>query len=125
MVSISGEVKHSMFSKMYLLPIDDRIVLEAQCKKCRKVVHVFDSNYDGYDKCKNSCRESAITHPLICEKCSGDTFSVYIKYEYPDFREITDLGIVETDNAFTWIWVTLRCNSCGAKYSNFIDYETA
>lgn len=124
-VRIAGKVKCGLFSKMHLLPINDRIALEVCCKKCGKVISVFDSSHDGYDKCENKDRGYSIMNPFVCKKCANDTFSICIKYEYPDIQELTQLGIIEKDNAFTWIWITLKCNSCGTEYSNFIDYETA
>lgn len=69
-VRVAGEVKHALFSKMYLLPIDDRIALEVCCKKCGEVIPVFDSNRDGYDKFENKNVGYAITNPLVCKKCS-------------------------------------------------------
>ena len=51
--------------------------------------------------------------------------AMWIKYEYPDIQELQELGIKDTDNAFTWIWITLECNKCGTRYKNFVDFETA
>jgi hypothetical protein len=31
-----------------------------------------------------------------------------IKYEYPNKNELDMLEINEPDNAFTWIWITLK-----------------
>ena len=47
-----------------------------------------------------------------------------IKYEYPNKNELDMLGINEPDNAFTWIWITLKCNNCGKTYKNIVDIET-
>lgn len=49
-----GEIKSSIFSKMYLFPKECKIALEARCKKCGKVIPVFDSNYDGYICCEKN-----------------------------------------------------------------------
>lgn len=121
-----GEIKNSIFSKMYLFPKDCKLALEARCKKCGKVIPVFDSSYDGY-----VCYEKKLQHtnivarPIRCKKCAENDFSVGLRYEYPDIQELKNLGIAEVDNAFTWIWVTLGCNRCGTKYRNFIDFEMA
>ena len=49
-----------------------------------------------------------------CIKCRGTSFSVDVTYEYPeDTEELKELGTAETGNAFTWIWVTLKCRACG------------
>lgn len=124
-VLVVGEVKRGMFSKMYLLSKDNRIVLEARCKKCGKVMSVFDSSCDGYEQCGKNQPAHAFTQRLACKKCRDSGFSVGVKYEYPAIQELEELQKTEIDNAFTWIWSTLTCNKCGVRYKNFIDYETA
>lgn len=119
-----GEVKHGMFFDTCLFPEKDTIILKAICKKCGKVILVFDSRCDGYGHLKEKQHAPIAAKPFRCKKCSDDSFSVSIKYEYPTAKELKELGISETDNAFTWIWVTLGCNKCGAGYKNFIDLET-
>jgi len=123
-VFVVGEIKHSAFSKMCLFPENDKIVLEVRCKKCGKVISVFDSSCDGYEQCGKSQPAHIPTKPICCKKCRDNRFSVGIKYEYPDIQELEELEIPEIDNAFTWIWSTLECNKCGTRYKNFLDYET-
>lgn len=120
-----GKIKQSIFSKMYLLPEDNKMILETRCKKCGKVFSVFDNNSDGYEKCEINQSVHNTVKPISCKKCQINDYSVAIKYEYPDIQELDNIGIVEPDNAFTWIWITLECNKCGNRYRNFIDYETA
>lgn len=123
-VFVVGEIKRSMFSNTYLVPEDDTIILEVRCKKCGKIISVFDSNCDGYEHCGKNQHTQIIAKPINCKKCRNDSFSMSIKYEYPDVQELEDLGITEIDNAFTWIWVTLECNKCGTRYKDFINCET-
>ena len=124
-----GEIKNSLFSKMYLFPKDHKLALEARCKKCGKVISVFDSSCDGYVCCEENLLHTNIANiaarPIGCRKCGENDFSVGLRYEYPDTQELKNLGIAEVDNGFTWIWVTLDCNRCSAKYRNFIDFEMA
>ena len=120
-----GEVKSSLFSGVHLEPENDKMVLELCCKNCGKIISGFDSTRDGYEHCGEESPIKVKPRRFGCKKCSDSNFTVRIKYEYPDSKELDDLGITEKDNAFTWIWVTLVCNTCGAKYSDFIDYETA
>lgn len=122
-VFVVGETKHSMFSKMRLFPDNDRMVIEVRCKKCGKIISVFDSSCDGYEQCGKDQYAYASTKPIDCKKCGNGGFSVGIKYEYPDIQEMEELEIAEMDNAFTWIWITLECNHCGTKYKNFVDFE--
>lgn len=53
-VLVVGKIKHSMFSHTYLVPENDTIILEVRCKKCGKIISIFDSNYDGYEHCKKN-----------------------------------------------------------------------
>ena len=121
---IVGEIKHYMFSRMCLIPENDEILLKIRCKKCGRVISVFDSRCDGYEQCGKNKSIHTPSKPINCMKCQGNCFSVDVKYEYPDIKELEELEITEIDNAFTWIWITLECNRCGTIYKNFIDYET-
>ncbi len=123
-VRTDGCIKYDLFSGMHLFPIGEKIALDVCCRKCGKVISVFNSDQDGYGRSETKCNKNALTKSLICKKCSNNSFSIEIKYEYPDYQELLDLGITEIDNAFTWIWITLECNRCGKRYSNFVDFET-
>ena len=100
-------------------------VRQVRCRKCGKVIQVFDSSCDGYEKCWKAQYTHAQAKPIDCRKCQNGGFSVRIKYEYPAIQELAELGIAEMDNAFTWIWITIECNNCKTKYKNFVDCETA
>ena len=124
-VRIVGDVKRDLFSGMHLLPINGNISVDVCCKKCGKVISVFNSCQDGYERIETKCNKCFLTKPFVCKKCTDNDFSVEVKYEYPDYQELADLGITEIDNAFTWIWITLECNQCGKRYNNLVDFETA
>ena len=124
-VFVVGEVRHGMFSKICLFPENGKILIEVRCRKCGKVIQVFDSSCDGYEKCWKAQYTHAQAKPIDCRKCQNGGFSVRIKYEYPAIQELAELGIAEMDNAFTWIWITIECNNCKTKYKNFVDCETA
>lgn len=119
-----GEIKTSVFSKMYLYPENDKTAIEVCCRKCGKVITVFDSECDGYGRCGKKQHTHLMTKTVACRKCRSEDFSVGIEYEYPDIQELEELGISEIDNAFTWIWITLECNNCGTMYKRFVDCET-
>ena len=133
-VLVVGKIKHSVFSKMYLFPENDKTIIEVRCRNCGKVISVFDSSCDGYEQCgkeqygKEQYGKEQYTHvltkPICCKKCRNGGFSVGIKYEYPNIQELEELEITQIDNAFTWIWITLGCNNCGTIYKNFVDCET-
>ena len=122
-VLVIGKMKHSMFSKMYLLPENGRTLIKVRCRKCGKVISVFDSGCDGYEQCEKTQYTHVQTKTISCRKCRNGGFSVGVKFEYPDIQELTELGITEIDNSFTWIWMTLECNNCKTRYKNFVDCE--
>lgn len=99
--------------------------MEVRCRRCGKVVSVFDSSCDGYEQCGDALYRYIKTKPIDCRKCRNGGFSVAVKYEYPNIQELEELGISEIDNSFTWIWIMLGCNKCGTRYKNFVDCETA
>ncbi len=123
-VFVVGEIKHNIFSKVCLIPENDKIVLEVRCKKCGKVISVFDSSCDGYEQWDKNQPTYMPTTSIDCKKCQNSDFSVGIKYEYPNTQGLKELNITEIDNAYTWIWITLECNKCGTKYRDFIDLDT-
>ena len=82
---------------MYLVQNEnDFVILKVRCKKCDKIVSVFDSRCDGYDIIcgvydtykKNQL--SYITTPINCKKCGENSYSVEIKYEYLDIEDIEE-----------------------------------
>ena len=124
-VLFTGEIKHGLFSKMLLTSENDHIALSARCKKCGRIIPVFDSSIDGYEHCEEKQNGICLsTRALICQKCHDNGFYVSIKYEYPDEQELRELEISNIENAFSWIWITVECNNCGTKYKNIVDCET-
>ena len=123
-VFVAGKIKHSIFTRMFLYPENDQMIIAVRCKKCGKVISVFNSSCDGYGKCEKKEMAHISPSPINCIKCRNKSFSVSIKYEYPDVQELKELEIEEAENAFTWIYITLECNKCRTKYKNFVDYET-
>lgn len=122
-VRVEGEIKYGLFSKMHLYSETGKIMIEAFCKKCGKIISVFDSGSDGYDQYGGAYVHDK-SQMLVCPKCSYNHFVVNVKYEYPEIQELYDIGRTEIDNDFSWIWITLECNRCGSKYNNFVDFET-
>lgn len=124
-VLVVGKIKHTLFSKMFLCPENEKTVFKVRCKKCGKVISVFNSGCDGYGQCGKEFQSTcASPRPIKCKKCQNENFSVAIKYEYPNDHELQELEINDSDNAFTWIWITIECNKCGTRYKNFVDCET-
>lgn len=124
-IYVVGRLKHGLLSKMSLYPESGNTVLEVRCKKCGKIISVFNSTLDGYGQCgKEHHIKCALPASVNCVKCRNNSFAVTVKYEYPDIQELNELEISDADNAFTWIWITLVCSKCGTRYRNFINCET-
>lgn len=123
-IVVYGKVKRGFLSKMFLVPQDDKVALAVCCEDCGRIISVFDSSCDGYDCHENEQSLFFPTQVTECYRCHNVVFSAFIKYEYPDAKELEELEILEPDNAFTWIWISLKCNKCGAVYKDFLDYET-
>ena len=47
-IFIVGNIKRCLFSKRFLYSENDEIVLEARCKRCDKIISVFNSSIEGY-----------------------------------------------------------------------------
>ena len=123
-VQIFGRIHYGIFNTMQLLPKNNEVAIYSYCLKCGNALSVFNSICDGYDQCDINTHKVVSSHPLECKMCHHNDFSIKIKYEYPKLEELNELGIVNKDNAFTWIWITIKCNYCGKEYRNFLDYET-
>ena len=123
-IAIYGIIKNGLLLGEYLTPDNNIVVMNAQCKKCGNFIRIFDSSNDGYGCCDNRFFSNVMPITFNCKKCGSNNYSMNIKYEYPNKNELGMLGINEPDNAFTWIWITLKCNNCGKTYKNIVDIET-
>ena len=88
-----GDVRKSVFGKMYLLSENEGVVLDAQCSRCGQMFSVFDSALDGYDACTNAPVNPApaAKKEIRCVKCQGKHFAVRLAYEYPGRQELETL----------------------------------
>ena len=74
-VLFSGEIKHGLFSKMFLFSENDNIALDVRCKKCGRFISVFNSGIDGYEHCEEKQNGMCLsTRTLICQKCHDNSF---------------------------------------------------
>lgn len=87
-VFVVGKIKHSMFSNTYLLPENDMIILEARCKKCGKIISVFDSSCDGYEHCGKNQHTQIIEKPINCKKCRDDSFQLALSMSILMFKNL-------------------------------------
>ena len=122
-----GTVRRDLFYRTSLYPGAEGLAIRATCAKCGRDILVFDAGSDGYDNCFSGAGETSFSTAgsVQCMKCGGGLFSVDLRLEYPDRRELADLDCAAPENAFTWIWVSLTCAGCGKKYTDFISCETA
>ena len=124
-VHSNGIIKQRFLKRMVLHENNtEGLCFIAKCKRCNKTIEVFNSSTDGYDRCGTmSIAKESKTHLISCKKCNANDYAIEVKLEYSGISEISDTK--HNDNAFSWIWVHLRCNKCGTVFRNVIDYETA
>ena len=68
-VCVVGEIKHGLFSKMHIFPKNDRTVVKVRCRKCGRIISVFDSACDGYEQCEKKQCTHVQTESIDCKKC--------------------------------------------------------
>jgi hypothetical protein len=122
-----GNIKKSLLGHISLCDKTDGIVVRLRCKKCGEEIEVFNSFTDGYNRCieeKVDCVNIQF-QSFHCNAQEHSNFSVEVIFEYPPKQELIDDEITECDNAFSWIWISLKCNICNKYFKNFVDYETS
>lgn len=67
-VFVSREIKHGIFAKMFFDSDDGDITMEVHCKKCGKVIPLFDSRTDGYENCSNYASAPLSLSAAECQK---------------------------------------------------------
>lgn len=124
-VYISGLLKSGRWGKPYFQQDENGLVMLCKCAICGREVLAFDSKIHGYDACiETENVESAVHnyHAFSCSKCHHDTFYIEMAFEYsPEEDENSD---VELSNAFSWVWGSMTCVSCGKQFKRILDYET-
>ena len=97
----------------------------AVCPVCGKEVRLYHSKLDGYGNCleKNDDIEFIKEKKQMTCKCENELYHIELSFEYPADLEESGLSRLLIPNAYTWIWMRLKCKSCHKKKT--IDYETA
>ena len=120
-----GRVESGVINRSVIHPDDGTVVLDAACIICGRVTQVFNSNTDGYDSSVSSVETLSVPAQNVfpCSKCSTLAFTIDITFEYQTKEELEKEGVLDYENAFSWIWITVTCMSCGRKHKNLIDME--
>ncbi len=120
-----GDIKKSIFGRVELYDDKNGMAVILRCKKCGQEIELFNSLTDGYDRCIEQ-KTNNIDFDLKFFSCKEDapTFSVLVSLEYPPKQELIDTGITDCENAFSLIWISLKCNSCNRVFKNLVNYET-
>jgi len=126
-VSYFGKLKTGLLCRVAIYPQEDVLALNAKCHVCNNEIHVFNSITDGYDGCFNTGSSLSLSgfNELYCPKCTKTGFSIALSFEYQSKEELIEDGIQDYGNAFSWIWISPTCLSCGKIYKNIVDMETA
>lgn len=89
-VLVVGKIKHTLFSKMFLCPENEKTVFKARCKKCGKIIPVFNSGCDGYGQCGKEFQSTcASPRPINCKKCQNEILSRLKNYAEDDLFNST------------------------------------
>lgn len=105
------------------------------CTKCKSSYILFDKHFHGWNgmMCHDEQKANLPRPPLVpwkCVSCGGLSHKVTIKIAFEskeDFIEQSrgEFKEAEWPDAFQWIWITIKCCSCGVVTENWVDYETA
>jgi hypothetical protein len=126
-INFSGKLKTNFVGQKTIDSENADIVLIAKCVVCDKELQVFDSRTDGYDNCVNHSHLSSlpILNNFLCSKCSSDSFSIKLSFEYQSKEELISDGVQEYERAFSWIWISPTCSCCKKAFKNLINTETS
>jgi len=122
-----GQMKRKMFYGKVIYPQENALLVNAKCLICGKEASIFNSITDGYDGCVSTEAFSQLSElsEFSCPKCAKAVFSIALSFEYQPEEELIEDGIQDYENAFSWIWISPTCLSCGKTYKNLVDMETA
>ncbi len=107
--------------------------LEAVCPHCGKKILIFDSSKHGYEGLVELNKDYAHDYKTVkkpkCRKCGNETskISVIISNTGKNdlFVESNDfINDGNWEDAFDWITIDLKCDSCGRETKKYLDLET-
>ena len=109
-IQLCGRLKRGLFGRNQLLA--DGNVLCVALHQPDGDVPLFDSHANALDDKQPPA--PIPLHPAICPKCRNAAFQVDLSFEYPEAEELA--AFANPGDAFTWIWVTMRCTRCHAVF---------
>lgn len=127
LVFFSGKLKSGILGKQYFGGDDNGLAILCKCSVCGKSISVFDSDKNGYNACievDENKNQKQVFHQFFCNKCNGNKFTIEISFEYLPEEELENDGFTDISNAFTWIYGSITCVSCGKHYKRILDFET-
>lgn len=122
-----GNIKKGLLGHQTLCDAKDGLIIILQCRKCGKKIELFNSFTDGYERCISDSTSHDVNEfqQLFCKTNAHSDFAAEVTFEYPPKEELIEDNITVFDNAFSWIWITLKCSNCKNLLKNIVDYETA
>lgn len=126
-VFYSGNLESGIWGSQYFQPDNNGLSILCRCTTCGKDILVFDSNEHGYDACTqiaDTKKEKRVFRPLFCSRCKRSEFEIDVSFEFPPEKELEEDDFSDPSNAFTWIWSSITCMSCGKRYRKILDFET-
>ena len=110
------------------------IVVSVECMKCKSNISVFDNTKHGWNGfiCHDENIDSAkrpLYNEWICTECKSKSHDIEININSQGQKDFTQEAGDEYEpndwvEAFDWITIKTKCNSCNKEYNNWISYET-
>ncbi len=122
-----GDLKKGLFGHSTLCENEHGLIIFLRCKQCGKIIELFSSFTDGYNRCVCEIKPFKVDYlrKLTCGSKTHSDFTVDVVFEYLPENELIEENINMLNNAFSWIWITLKCNNCKKVFRNIVDYETS
>ena len=116
-----GNIYKNITGKKKLYNNKDGLILYVRCKKCNRIIKIFNSFSDGYD---NYIEKNTEIEKELLSYDKHDVYSIKVTFEYPDIEELMELNIDQPQEAFTWIFVSIKNKRNNKVIKNFVSYET-
>jgi hypothetical protein len=107
------------------------LIVKAVCEKCSKEHLVFDMDFLGWNSLWEETKniERPNTESWECKKCKKHSHTLVVSIQsegQEDFIKNSEVGVNKNDwvEAFGYITIGLKCNSCNEENEEWISFET-
>ncbi len=109
------------------------LIVKVQCNKCNKENLIFDNDFHGWNGfiCGGDAKQQPRPEAQVwyCNKCNKSDHLLKVSIQSQGQEDFIEEAGDEFDKndwaeAFGWITIMTRCNSCGESNDKWITYET-